>query len=227
MSAFSIKNWEAFQHYRDRRPHWIKLHASTLTDFDFMHLPREPRGLLMQLWLLAAESDGVVRYDRDWLAFRLNLPDFRLEELSPLFSVGFLLPDDECSVLQTKASSVQTEDTASSLLCTTSCSVLKEGGVGGGGRKFKPPDLEAVTAYCREKKLRVNPEKFLSHYESNGWMVGRNKMRDWKAACRTWNSNERERSRGGATNSAGIDQERVDAFAELDRELAERGVAGA
>lgn len=52
--------------------------------------------------------------------------------------------------------------------------------------KFTPPTLEEVTAYCRERKNNVDPQRWLDHYQSNGWRVGKNHMEDWKAAVRTW-----------------------------------------
>ena len=51
---------------------------------------------------------------------------------------------------------------------------------------LKKPTLEEVAAYCAERNRGVNPEKWFNHYTSNGWHVGKNKMRDWKAAVRTW-----------------------------------------
>lgn len=59
-----------------------------------------------------------------------------------------------------------------------------------GGRVFNPPSIEEVKAYCLERGNRVDPEKWLNHYASNGWMVGKNKMKDWRAAVRTWESNQ-------------------------------------
>lgn len=56
-------------------------------------------------------------------------------------------------------------------------------------RRFTPPSIEEVRAYCIERQNNVNPQRFVDHYESNGWMVGRNKMKDWRAAVRTWESN--------------------------------------
>lgn len=50
--------------------------------------------------------------------------------------------------------------------------------------KFVPPTLEEVTAYVAERKSKVIPQAFIDFYESKGWMVGKNKMKDWKAACR-------------------------------------------
>ena len=56
--------------------------------------------------------------------------------------------------------------------------------------KFTPPTLEDVRAYCQERKNNVDPERWLDHYTSNGWKVGRNPMKDWKAAVRTWERSE-------------------------------------
>lgn len=52
--------------------------------------------------------------------------------------------------------------------------------------KFTPPTVEEVRTYCIERNNAVDPESFVSFYESKGWMVGANKMKDWKAAVRTW-----------------------------------------
>jgi hypothetical protein len=51
------------------------------------------------------------------------------------------------------------------------------------------PTLQQIKDYCKERKNSVNPEKWLNHYEANGWKVGKNSMKDWKAAVRTWESN--------------------------------------
>ena len=53
-------------------------------------------------------------------------------------------------------------------------------------KRFSPPTLEEVTAYCTERGNSVNPSRFLNYYESKGWKVGRSPMKDWKAAVRTW-----------------------------------------
>lgn len=56
-------------------------------------------------------------------------------------------------------------------------------------KKFKKPSLEEVKEYCLERKNNVDAEKFISYYDSNGWKVGKNSMKDWKAAVRTWEKN--------------------------------------
>ena len=52
--------------------------------------------------------------------------------------------------------------------------------------RFQPPTLEEVSSYCSERNKGVDPNKFIDFYQSKGWMVGKNKMKDWKAAVRTW-----------------------------------------
>lgn|SRR5690606_47102 len=54
---------------------------------------------------------------------------------------------------------------------------------------FKPPSVDEVSEYCTERKNIVDPEKFISYYTSNGWMVGKTKMKNWKAAVHTWEKN--------------------------------------
>ena len=58
-----------------------------------------------------------------------------------------------------------------------------------GGKKFTPPTLEEVETYCKERNNTVDAETFINFYESKGWFVGKNKMKDWKAAVRTWEKN--------------------------------------
>lgn len=53
-------------------------------------------------------------------------------------------------------------------------------------KRFIPPSVENVTGYCNEKGYAIDAERFVDFYQSKGWMVGKNKMKDWKAAVRTW-----------------------------------------
>jgi hypothetical protein len=70
------------------------------------------------------------------------------------------------------------------------------------GVVFTPPTLQQISEYCLERKNKINPEHFLNHYQSNGWLVGKNKMKDWKAAIRTWEvrDNANTSSQGCSTN---------------------------
>ena len=57
-------------------------------------------------------------------------------------------------------------------------------------KRFEKPTLSEIKAYCIERNNNVNAEHFFDYYESNGWKVGKNSMKDWKAAVRTWERSE-------------------------------------
>lgn len=59
-------------------------------------------------------------------------------------------------------------------------------------KKFEAPTIEEVTAYCKERKNNIKPEQFIAYYEANGWKVGKNPMKDWRAAIRSWETREEE-----------------------------------
>lgn len=66
---------------------------------------------------------------------------------------------------------------------------------------FVPPTVEEVRAYCRERRNNVDPETFVDFYTGKGWVVGKAKMKDWKAAVRTWEKNRKqEQSNGDSLN---------------------------
>lgn len=56
-------------------------------------------------------------------------------------------------------------------------------------KKFIKPTIEDIKDYCKERNNNVNAERFYNYYESNGWKVGKNSMKDWKAAVRYWENN--------------------------------------
>lgn len=87
------KNWETFQHYKDRCPPWIKLHRDLLNDRAFMRLPTASKALAPMLWLLASESkDGEFDGSIEELEFRLRMPEREvIVGLKALIDNGFFL----------------------------------------------------------------------------------------------------------------------------------------
>jgi hypothetical protein len=88
--ALRPKNWEKFQHYKQRRPPWIKFHRSLLDDYEFHCLPLASRALAPMLWLLASEADnGEIDGDTVALSFRLRMTEKDLlDALKPLIDKG-------------------------------------------------------------------------------------------------------------------------------------------
>jgi hypothetical protein len=63
------------------------------------------------------------------------------------------------------------------------------------GTRFTPPSVDEVNDYCDQRNNSVDPQTFIDFYQAKGWMVGKNKMKDWKACVRTWETNRKQRSK--------------------------------
>lgn len=89
--SLTPKNWQTFQHYKDRAPVWIKLHRALLDDADFQCLPVASKALAPMLWLVASEYEGgCITVPAQKIAWRLrmSLDDFT-DALRPLIDGGF------------------------------------------------------------------------------------------------------------------------------------------
>ena len=89
---------------------------------------------------------------------------------------------------------------------------------------FKPPTVDDVRAYCTERGNSVDPQSFVDFYESKGWMIGKNKMKDWKAAVRTWERSETKTRQEGTAKLA-RDNNNFDRR-KYDFDALERGILG-
>lgn len=69
-------------------------------------------------------------------------------------------------------------------------------------KRFTKPTLNEVADFILENSFFIDAEKFFNYYESNGWKVGRNSMKDWKATVKNWNSKEKEKSSGKKENES-------------------------
>jgi hypothetical protein len=68
--------------------------------------------------------------------------------------------------------------------------------------RFIKPTVEELKAYCDERKNSIDPHRFFDHYESTGWKVGKNPMKNWQAAIRTWEKNSFDKPAAPATVKA-------------------------
>lgn len=94
-------------------------------------------------------------------------------------------------------------------------------------KRFAPPTPEDVREYCREKGLNVDADRFVDFYESKNWYVGKNKMKDWKAAVRNWARSQRQESTAKGTEKPrnrfdNFQQREYDYDALIAREMASR-----
>ncbi|RWO68952.1 MAG: hypothetical protein EOS17_16790 [Mesorhizobium sp.] len=107
-ARYKVKNWEQFQHYRDRNPPWIKLHFAILASEDWVMLDDASRVLMFACMLVASKNEGMVPNNPAYLkrvAYLNRTPNF-----NPLISCGFLeIPLADASALQAHARAVQAD----------------------------------------------------------------------------------------------------------------------
>ncbi|MDY2654930.1 MULTISPECIES: DUF6291 domain-containing protein [Eisenbergiella] len=93
-------------------------------------------------------------------------------------------------------------------------------------KSFQPPSVENVREYCQEGGYRVDAEYFVDFYTAKDWMVGKNKMKDWKAAVRNWTRNNREEGQACRKASAADRYNQGILKNEIDIEALERDLLG-
>lgn len=102
MRTFQVKNFEKFQHYKDRAPPWIKLYNELLDDYDFGKLPDASKMHLIAIWLLASRSENKIPYDSGWVSRRINATD--KVDLDLLAHSGFIVVDQALQNVEQDAS---------------------------------------------------------------------------------------------------------------------------
>ena len=95
MNYLRVRNWEKFQHYKDRTPPWIKLHRDLLNDYKFSCLQDASKLHLILIWLLASQLDNRIPADPTWIARRINVNN--KIDLNSLIKYGFLEPEHNAS----------------------------------------------------------------------------------------------------------------------------------
>lgn len=115
--------------------------------------------------------------------------DYKLETMS-----------NECPTCPTKSKSIDIDKDID----------IKEKDKKKTGKRFTPPTIDEVDAYCKERKNGINPETFYDFYQSKGWMVGKNPMKDWKAAVRTWE--KRDKNDSNESNKSNKDNDKLKAL---------------
>lgn len=82
-------------------------------------------------------------------------------------------------------------------------------------KRFEKPSISDIQQYCIERNNNVNAEQFFDYYESNGWKVGKNSMKDWKAAVRTWERNRYDqpvKSKNSKTDAMNVVKELMEEY---------------
>lgn len=102
MKYLSVKNIEKFQHYKERRPPWIKLYQEVLEDYAFTRLQDASKAHLMAIWLLASRTENKIPLDLEWIAQSIHATE--PVNIDALVSAGFLAISDDGTSEQEPAS---------------------------------------------------------------------------------------------------------------------------
>ncbi len=101
MRYLKVKNWEEFQHYKDRNPPWIKLHRALLDNYEFCALTDAQKAHLILIWIHASQNEGTVPNDSRFLERKLSCTDL---DVSVFVKAGFLyeLQDASSALAESK-----------------------------------------------------------------------------------------------------------------------------
>ncbi len=177
-----VKNWHKFQHFKDRRPPWVKLYRDLLDDPDWHSLDPSSAKALVMIWLISSESDGELP-DARKLAFRLRMTEKQTKQL--LTTLSHWLDQDDITPIsdgyQVDAPETERE--------TDREETEREGAP---KPKIKirkhelpsafTPDLSAATAV---RLSRVEADREFQRFKNHAAM-NRRECADWQAAWRNW-----------------------------------------
>jgi hypothetical protein len=180
-----VKNWVAFQQYKDRDPKWIKIYRSLLDDYDFNCLTEVQQSHLTKIWLLAAKVDNKIPADAAWIARRINAKS--KVQLNQLCTKGWLEPYNGVHKCTDMYSETETET-------ETEQKVSRPRKRGSRLSKNWKPN-EKLLAWASDKRpdltLADTIESFVDYWTSKTGAAA-TKL-DWNATFRNWVRNERQR----------------------------------
>ena len=157
---------------------------------------------VVQLALMTFKKYGMIEVIDDiicisnWEKYQSTNKLAEIREQTRLRNINYRERKKLCDANSVMSASRMTDNDAIELeleLRTRTKNIDREKGMAGKpppAKRFKAPTAEEVDLYCKERNNFVNADKFINHYESNGWKVGRNSMKDWKAAVRKWENSD-------------------------------------
>lgn len=198
VASIRIANWKEFQHYKERRPPWIKLHRTLLSKREWFELSADASKLLVNLWIVASEyAGGEIPKSSADLAWALRIPDPQLvtKWLNELQDKGFveLTNADAFTMLAERKQSgvTETEERQS----TETDSPVRERRPRRGAQleeDWRPNALHRELAKAKGVDIALEYERFRDHAVSVGRVC-----KDWDAAFRNWLRKAAEFARNG------------------------------
>lgn len=96
MRFLTVKNWETFQHFKEKYPRWIKLHVSLWDDFAYRSLPDSNKMMLIWMWIFAARHDNKIPAEQAWL--QKTFGKRKVRNINKLIDLGWLIIVDETGI---------------------------------------------------------------------------------------------------------------------------------
>jgi hypothetical protein len=173
---YKVKNWENFQHYKDRNPPWIKLHYELLTSRDWVKFDDASKLLALVCMMLASRNQGIIEGDLDYIK---SVAHIRGKiNLKPLIGSGFLIPLADASTAQADASTAQAD------------AIIEERQRR--EEKSRVETLDEILISLQkfisennldEQKVKLATETCVDWFKSNG---KDKKVKDWTATVKNW-----------------------------------------
>ena len=181
-----IRNWKKFQHFKDRKPPWVKLYRDILDDLDWHELDATASKVLIMCWLIASEDDGRLPPVKT-LAFRLRMSEKQTNDC--LNKLSHWLEQDDISVISDRyqSDSLETERETEK-----ETEVEKKRGTKGSrlSTDFELP--ETWTEFCKTERPDLNPQKVFDSFKDY-WVAkagSQGVKLDWQATWRNWVRNQ-------------------------------------
>ena len=183
-----IKNWKKFQHFKDRKPPWVKLYRDVLDDLEWYELDPLASKVLVMCWLIASEDDGRLPSSKT-LAFRLRMTE--KQTIDCLNKLSHWLEQDDISAISDRYQddSLETERETEKEKETE---VEKKRGTKGSrlSTDFELPD--SWTEFCQSERPDLNPQKVFDSFKDY-WVAkagAAGVKLDWQATWRNWVRNQ-------------------------------------
>ena len=185
-----IKHWNKFQHFKDRKPPWVKLYRDLLDDIDWHELDAQASKVLVMLWLIASEDEGRIPPTKT-LAFRLRMTEKQTNDC--LNKLSHWLEQDDINTiseryqddsLETERETEKEKETEAEVKRGTKGSRLSADWV-------LPEDWEK---WARQERPDLNPQKVGEQFK-DFWIAkagAAGVKLDWQATWRNWVRNQRQ-----------------------------------
>ena len=151
-----------------------------MSNEQWVELSDAEKGQLVSIWMLAADKDGVIP-DSDKMIQKMAMLDSK-PNINKFIELGFLSTTCQPHDNQENKSCPQVDAPEEKRREESRVEESKP------VRRFTPPNVDEVKDYCNERNNGIDPNSFIDYYTVNNWMRGKNKIKDWKACVRTWES---------------------------------------